>query len=91
MNFELLYHELVVKEDIPQLSSHTKKRIKRAIEEKLLTRPEHFGKPLRRSIKSYRKLRVGDYRVVFKIESKKIKILIIKHRSIIYKKTITNA
>ena len=85
VNFEIEYHELVKKEDIPKLSSSTRERIKQAIEEKLMTRPEVFGKPLRRSIEGYRKLRVGDYRVIFRIKGRKIKIILIEHRSVVYK------
>ncbi|MDP2693155.1 MAG: type II toxin-antitoxin system RelE/ParE family toxin [bacterium] len=85
MKFAILYHEDVVKIDIPKLDVAIRKRIKRAIEDKLPQQPDVFGKPLRRSIKGYRKLRVGDYRVIFRIEKNKIKIFIIQHRSVIYK------
>ena len=85
MKFTVVYHEKVVKEDIPKLDRPIKDRIKKAIETKLLAEPEKFGKPLRRSLKGYRKLRVGDYRVVFAIENELIKILAIKHRSEVYK------
>lgn len=88
MNFEILYHETVIKKDIPKLPKTVKERIKVAIEEKLVTAPEKFGKPLRRSLKGYRKLRVGDYRVVFKIEKNIVNIFFIQHRSIVYKSSI---
>ncbi|OGZ96097.1 MAG: addiction module antitoxin RelB [Candidatus Sungbacteria bacterium RIFCSPLOWO2_02_FULL_51_17] len=82
--FEIIYHYRVVEEDIPKLSSAWKKRIRHAIEEKLTTRPEAYGKPLRRSLKGYRKLRVGDYRVIFRIEGNTVKIFVIQHRSVVY-------
>lgn len=88
MSFEILYHEAVLKKDIPALSKTVKERIKAAIEEKLVTAPEKFGKPLRRSLKGYRKLRVGDYRVVFRIEKNTVKIFFIQHRSVVYKSSI---
>lgn len=78
------YHAHVVTQDIPKVSSAWKKKIRIAIEEKLTISPEIFGKPLRRSLKGYRKLRVGDYRVVFRIEKKVIKIFAIQHRSVVY-------
>ena len=86
LNFEILYHAKVVKEDIKNLSPVWRDKIKFAIEEKLTIAPDFFGKPLRRSLKGYRKLRVGDYRIVFKINGNKLYILAIMHRSIIYKK-----
>ena len=85
MSFDIHYHKLVVKEDIPRLSSEWRRKIKHAIENRLTTHPEVYGKSLRQSLKGYRKLRVGDYRVIFRIESMAIKIFIIQHRSIIYK------
>ena len=85
MIFDILYHEVVVKDDILKLSSFWKAKIKTAIENKLTEHPELFGKPLRKSLKGYRKLRVGDYRVIFRIEKMAIKILAIQHRSVVYK------
>lgn len=82
--FEIIYHHLVVSKDIPRLSTIWKEKIKRAIEERLMTQPDLYGKPLRRSLKGYRKLRVGDYRVIFRIEKNIVKIFMIQHRSVIF-------
>ena len=57
-----------------------------SMQEKLTENPETFGKPLRRSLKGYWKLRVGDYRIIFKIQGKTVKIMIIGHRSTVYEK-----
>ena len=84
MNFEIIYHPLVVGDDIPKLSIGWKTKIQKKIEERLTTHPETYGKPLRRSLKGYRKLRVGDYRVIFLLEKNTIKILVIQHRSVVY-------
>lgn len=85
MSFSIYYHEAVAEDDIPALSAITRERVQKAIEEKLATNPEVFGKPLRRSLRGYRALRVGDYRIVFRITGKAIFILAIQHRSVIYK------
>lgn len=84
MNFTLWYHEDVLRIDIPRLPGTMRVRIRRAIEERLTMHPEHFGKPLRRSLKGYRKLRVGDYRIIFRIAGQTVKILVISHRSVVY-------
>jgi mRNA interferase RelE/StbE len=84
LNFEILYHKKVVEDDIPRLSKAWREKVREAIENKLSTSPDFFGKPLRRSLKGYRKLRVGDYRIVFRIQGTKILILAILHRSIVY-------
>ena len=59
--------------------------IKRAIEERLSSEPETYGKPLQRTLKGYWKLRVGNYRVVFKVHNGSIYIYGIKHRKEVYK------
>jgi len=84
MNFRVEYHPLVVKLDLPKLDSIIKLRIRQAIEKKLMEHPEIFGIPLRHSRKGHRKLRVGDYRIVFVIKNATVKILIIEHRSTVY-------
>lgn len=84
MNFEIIYHPLVVCDDIPRLSAEWKTKIQKAIEERLTAHPETYGKPLRRSLKGYRKLRVGDYRIIFLLKKSTVKIIIIQHRSVVY-------
>lgn len=84
MIYEIFYVDKVVKNDIPKISGAYKDRIKKAIEEKLTHEPDLFGKPLRRSLKNYLKLRVGDYRIIFRIENKKVKIFAIAHRRVVY-------
>jgi mRNA interferase RelE/StbE len=86
MNYKIVYHQKVVNDDIPKLSSIWKNRIRTAIENRLSTRPDFYGKPLRKSLKGYRKLRVEDYRVIFKVEGNKIVVLMIAHRSVVYTK-----
>ena len=85
MIFDIRYQESVAKDDIPRLDYEWRKKIELAIENKLTTRPDIYGKPLRQSLKGYRKLRVGDWRVIFRIERNTVKIFAIGHRSLVYK------
>lgn len=87
VSFEVTYLKIVVQEDIPHLGNSWRERVRKAIEDKLTTTPDFFGKPLRRSLKGYRKLRVGDYRVVFRIQGNQVVILAILHRSVVYSET----
>ena len=48
MNFEIKYHPEVQKVDLPKIDIKNKAMIKKAIEERLMTRPEIYGKPLHR-------------------------------------------
>lgn len=86
MTYRLRYHYEVKRSDIPKLNETIKERIKTAIEKRLLIEPEKYSVPLRKTLKGYRKLRVGDYRIVLKIESKNIFILGICHRKDVYDK-----
>ena len=87
MNYSIIYHPDVKKIDLPKIDARNKSMLKRAIEERLTTSPEVFGKPLRRSLKCYWKLRVGDYRVVFKISGDDIRILAIIDRKTVYQRS----
>ncbi len=84
--YKITYHEDVVGKDMPKLDVAWSGKIRLAIETKLTDRPELYGKPLRKSLKSHFKLRVGDYRVIFRINGKTVEILAIMHRSVVYKR-----
>jgi mRNA interferase RelE/StbE len=86
MPFSLHYHLLVKEDDLKLIDNKTKDRIKKAIEERLVTAPQEYGIPLRKTLKGYWKLRVGDYRVVFKIVKSSVWILGIRHRKEVYQK-----
>ena len=82
--FELRYHPAIVDEDIPRIPQNLRRRIAGAIESRLTQAPHQYGAPLRKTLKSYWKLRVGDYRVVYKIEENEVWILGIQHRKTVY-------
>jgi len=84
--YVLEYYEKVVKPDIPSLPKTMRIRIKKAIEERLAVDPVSHGKPLQYALKGHRRLRVGDYRVVYRISSEQqvVVIVAIDHRKNIY-------
>ncbi len=84
MTFTLHYHHAVRDEDLPLIDRRNRERIQRAIEERLRTAPHDYGEPLRKSPKGYWKLRVGDYRVVFRVIDYQVWILAIRHRKSVY-------
>lgn len=85
MAYKLKYHPDVKRSDLPKIDAKNKAIIKRAIEDRLTERPEAYGKPLQRTLKGYWKLRVGDYRVVFKVSDDSILIFGIIHRKEVYR------
>jgi mRNA interferase RelE/StbE len=88
MPYHLAYHPEVRTKDVPAINQNLRERISRAIETRLTTEPQRYGEPLRRTLKGYWKLRVGDYRVVFKIVNDEVWIYGIIHRRDVYDKII---
>ena len=84
MLFELRYHPAIADDDIPRIPRNLHRRIAGAIESRLTHAPHQYGAPLRKTLKGYWKLRVGDYRVVYKIEENEVWILGIRHRKTVY-------
>ncbi|MGV7224396.1 MAG: type II toxin-antitoxin system RelE family toxin [Nitrospinales bacterium] len=80
MGYSILYHPDVKKIDLPKIDQKRNSSIKVAIETRLSTKPHIYGRPLQRTLKSYWELRVGAYRIVYKINHDEIIILEIIHR-----------
>jgi len=71
---------------LPGIPANIKETIRRAIEQRLIEEPILLGEPLRHSLKGHRKLRVGDYRIIYRISGRNIIILKIGHRKDVYAK-----
>lgn len=85
-SFAIEYIDTVVKKDIPKLPKTIKLRIKNAIETRLTIDPIGLGKPLRYSFVGHRRIRVGDYRIVFRVDMENFIVLIvmIQYRKDVY-------
>lgn len=84
MAYRLRYHPAIIKEDLPRVDRRMQGRIQRAIEQRLTSEPTYYGEPLRHRLKGYWKLRVGDYRVIYRMEGYDVWILAIGHRKEVY-------
>lgn len=84
MAYALRYHPRVADRDVRKIPAATRPRIARAIETRLSTTPEQYGVPLAGTLRGYWKLRVGDYRVVFRVTADAVWILAILHRREVY-------
>lgn len=84
--YQIIYSDIVLKSHISKLPASAKKLIKRAIDSRLTQDPINLGKPLKHSLKGYRRLRVADYRVIYRIEpdERAVYIIAIGHRKDIY-------
>lgn len=82
----MIEYDVAIEEKLRKLPKPIREVIRKAIEKKLTVDPVAFGKPLRYSLKGYRRLRVGDYRVIYKIVEDRVLVIIIDidHRKDIY-------
>ena len=85
IRYKVLYHPDVLDEDLKIIPANIRNRIRKAIENRLLTEPILSGQPLRQSLKGHRKLRVGDWRVIYRVESDSVIILKSGNRKDVYK------
>lgn len=71
-------HKLVLSEDFKSISHPEQAKILKDIRKKLTVDPYSYGKPLTGELKGYFRLRVGDYRVIYRIKEDTIEVLVIK-------------
>jgi len=71
--------------DLDPIPKNIQARIKKAIESRLETAPQHYGERLRRSLLGLWKLRVGNYRVIYELKGPKVTIWMIANRKEVYK------
>lgn len=75
--YEIIYHPLVA-EDFKKILKHDLRKIIAAILKKLRIDPFAYGKALSGELKGYFRLRVGQYRVIYRIEKERVVVEIIK-------------
>lgn len=71
-------HRLVIEEDFKKISKHDCSITLKTIYKKLSHFPKKYGSPLRLDLKGYWKLKISNYRVVYKIEQDEIRVLVLK-------------
>lgn len=78
LNWKVKIHRLVLSEDFKGINPPDQKTILKAIHKKLSLSPQEYGRPLWGALKGYWRLRVGDYRVIYKIKEDVVEVLVIK-------------
>ena len=78
MAWNIILHRLVISEDFKKIDQGNKQLILKAIHKKLSNAPEDYGTPLRGGYKGYWKLRIGDYRVIYRIVRDEIVVVVVK-------------
>lgn len=82
----IIEYDTEIEEKLRKIPKTIRIRIKDAIEKRLMIAPLDYGKPLIREWKGYRRLRVGDYRIIYKVFEEKIVVFIVEidHRKSVY-------
>lgn len=81
--FETLFHPEFA-DDLRRVPRNLRERILTAVEERLGSAPDRYGQRLRQSLHGYWKLRVGDYRVVYEIVERSVRVYGVMHRREVY-------
>lgn len=76
--WRVVIHRLVIRDDLKSIDKSTARFILKSIYRKLSKDPESYGSPLLGQFKGYWKLRVGDFRVVYKINKDEVLVSVIK-------------
>ena len=86
MTYKIFYDLGSKNKDFEKIPPPIREIIRKAIEKKLTVDPITFGKPLKYSLKGHRRLRVGDYRIIYRIDEDRIIVIIVEidHRKDIY-------
>ncbi len=88
--YTIKHLEHVCKKHIPTLPETIKKRIKKAIRERLTVDPIKLGKPLHYGFKGHRRLRGGTYRIIYRVNIAEYKVITVAigHRDTIYEEAL---
>jgi len=76
MSWSVIYHQNV-EEDLLSLGPAMARRIVKAIDAKLTQSPLDFGVPLSGNLTGFRKLRVGDCRVVYRVIESQVEVYVL--------------
>ena len=76
MSWTIIYHP-DVEDDLKRVGSGAAQRILRAIDSKLTQEPLQFGMPLSGNLSAFRKLRIGDYRVVYQVTDTRVTVFVL--------------
>ena len=74
--------------ELKKIGPENSRRILRFLREKAGNDPRAHGKPLRGALREFWRYRVGDYRILARLEDARVLILVVRigHRKEIYRK-----
>ncbi len=76
--WQVKVHRLVVRDDFRKIDQHDQRVILKTVFKKLTVDPEGYGERLHGALKEYWKLKVSDYRVIYRIAKSEVLVLVLK-------------
>lgn len=76
--WQIKIHRLVLEEDLKRITAFQQKLILKNIKKKLSLDPQAYGKPLSGEFVGLWRLRIEDYRVIYRILKAQVVVLVIK-------------
>ena len=76
MNWTIRYHR-DVEDDLESITASAARRILYAIDTKLTKDPLQFGASLSGNLSTFRKLRIGDYRLVYQVINAEVTVYVL--------------
>jgi mRNA interferase RelE/StbE len=79
-------YDIGVEEYLRKFPRNIRDRIKSAIEKRLTVAPNNYCKPLTKEWKEHRRIRVGDFRIIYKVFEDRVVVFIVEidHRKDVY-------
>lgn len=81
--YEILFRP-EVEDDLKAIGGAQQKRALAAIEERLSSNPEQYGKPLGGNLAGLRRIRFGDHRIAYQVKGRQVVIWAVLNRKDIY-------
>lgn len=82
-------HHQDLPRDLAAIPRNVVERIVDAIESRLGADPARYGQRLRRSLRGFWKMRIGDYRVVYEIVGDEVRVHGVMHRRDVYPRIVS--
>jgi mRNA interferase RelE/StbE len=76
--WKIKIHKLVLNQDFKSISRPQQGIILKGVHKKLSLDPKGYGKPLSGNLKGYWRLKVGDYRVIYRVIEDIVTVFVIK-------------
>jgi len=76
--WNIVIHKLVLSEDFKRVDHSSRRLVLKSIYKKLSKDPESYGGPLSGEYRGYWKLKVAQYRVIYRIIKNKVTVIVIK-------------